>query len=198
MIPLLLMLLAPEGRPLSYWSGQPAVISASAAGENAAEARVTAVHAMRKDGALLLRLSFDRSIQEATTAPDGAPVSGRLRAVLYLDTDDDRRSGLDAGPNDLRTGADQRLELGVLSLGADPEENRPAQALITVTLAALARDGRRHTLWRADDESLPAQLSAYGEWIEVRLPAEHSPASRHPRLILSSGVHNWDGRVREP
>jgi hypothetical protein len=189
-IPLLLTLLAAE-------IGPPTVIVTGAAGEATAEARVTTIQAAREGGALLLRLTFDRSVHDASTAPDGSPMSGRLRVVLYLDTDDDRRSGFDAGPDDLRTGADQRLELGVLSLGADEEEKRPARALITVTLAALARDGRRHTLWRADDEALPAQLTIQDEWIEIRIPPEHSPVSRHPRLILTAGERSWDGRVSE-
>src|SRR5262249_49104574 len=134
---------------------------------------------------------------EALALPDGAPNPNGLRAVLYVDTDDDRKSGLEAGPDDPRTGAEQRLELGVLSLAADEEEKRPARALITAALAALTRDGRRHTLWRADDEQLPDQLSVYGESIDLRLPREHGPSARRPRLIFVSGTRSWDGRVPE-
>jgi hypothetical protein len=56
-------------------------------------------------------------------AANGAPVSGRLRAVLYVDADDNPKTGLAAGPKDPRTGADRRLEVGVIAVGADPDEN---------------------------------------------------------------------------
>src|SRR6266481_1758396 len=73
--------------------------------------------------------------------PGGLPVSGRLRAVVYVDADADRATGWDLGPDDLRTGAEYRLEVGVLALGADEEEKLPAQALVTAFLASLGRDG---------------------------------------------------------
>ena len=75
-------------------------------------------------------------------------MSGRLRATLYLDRDGERATGLAEGPADLRTGADLRLEVGVVAVGEDPEEKRAASALSPRTLVALAPDGRRKTLWR--------------------------------------------------
>src|SRR6185295_7213509 len=170
-----------------------AVEGSTAAG---VEAHVQEVHAALDKGALVVRFTFDRSVREATRLADGAPVSGRLRAMLFIDRDDDRATGFDQGPDDLRTGADLRLEIGVLALGEDAEEHRPAMAVVTATLVALGRDGRRQTLWRADDaEGGSRQVRTSGEWLEVRLPAQPAvqPAAR---LILSVGDRALDGRLR--
>src|SRR5262245_8128609 len=135
------------------------------------EARVLELHAAHDKGDLVLRFSFDRPVREALWLPDGTPVSGRLKAVVYIDTDDDRRTGTQEGPSDLRTGAERRIELGALALGEDAEEHRSAAALVSATLQSLTQDGRRRTLWRADSE-LTARVSAHGDAVELRVPAD--------------------------
>jgi hypothetical protein len=199
---LFLTVLAAGGPPLFYWGARPALIATEAGGaesrgEGAARltARVAELHAALDKGSLVLRFTFDRPVREATTLPDGAPVSGRLRATLYVDRDDDRSSGLQEGPADLRTGADLRLEIGVVAVGEDPEEEIAARALISATLASLAPDGRRKTLWRADDLGSPREVRADGEWLELRLPplAQVSP---NARLILGLDDRTLDGRLR--
>jgi hypothetical protein len=185
----------PEGRPLFYWGSRPPVIGEGKAGEREGpEAAVTEVHAALDRGALVLRVAFDRAVHEAMYLPDGSPVSGRLRAILYIDVDDDRKTGADQGPLDLRTGADRRLEIGVVSVGEDEEEKRGASATLTVTLASLSKSARRHTLWRGDDTKTPGQVSAHAEFVEVRLPPD--PAIRGgSRIILVDGDGSRDGRL---
>ncbi len=202
MLALLLMFLAAEGPPLFYWGARPAVIATLAGAEAPREegvagltARVAEVHAALDKGALVLRFTFDRPVRESTILPDGAPVSGRLRATLYLDGDDDRSTGLREGPADLRTGADLRLEVGVVAVGEDPEEKITARALLSATLAAVAPDGRRKILWRADDLGSPREVRAHGEWLELRLPAL-AQVGPNPRLILLLDDRALDGRLR--
>jgi hypothetical protein len=211
-VTLLVGLLLAEGPPLFYWGARPAVITVEAAecvgpdcskppgaspeapATDSVSARVQEVHAALDRGALVLRFTFDRSVREAKQLPDGSPVSGRLRATLYLDRDADRATGLEEGPTDLRTGADLRLEVGVITVGEDAEEGRKASALITATLAELARDGRRKTLWRGDEAANPRQVSARGDWLELRLPS--SPAvAPGARLILAQDGRALDGRL---
>ena len=154
----------------------------------------------------MLRFTFDRAAREAMRLPDGQPVSGRLRAILYVDADDDRSSGLAAGAEDLRTGADWRLEVGVIVVGEDLEERRRAAALLTATLASLDPGGRQRVVWRAGDDTDPRSLAARGEWVEVRLPSS-AKVDPGARLVLidqagaaphSSAVEEraWDGRLR--
>jgi hypothetical protein len=193
--PLALFLLAACGRPLFYWGARPAVIVAEPAAAPSEAARVTEVHAARESGAVLVRFTFDRLVREALRLPDGSPVSGRLQAVLYLDADDDRATGLDEGPVSPRTGADQRLEIGVLTLGEDAEEKRAAAAVVTAALHGVAADGRRRELWRADDAAAPRNVSAHGDWVEVRVPAPPGPVAAAVRLILAEGASAWDGRL---
>ena len=193
MLAALVFLLATEGRPLHYWGAQPPVISVAHGVDGGEAAQLTDLHAAADRGALVLRFSFDRAVRDAIQLPDGTPVSGRLSATLYLDADDNRATGIDQGPGDLRTGADFKLELGVVSVGADPDEHRPAQALVTVALFRLARDGRRHALWRTDDAASPAAVSPHGEWVEVRIPPQHLAPARM-RLILALGDGARDGR----
>ena len=193
---LLAVALLAEGPPLFYWGSRPPVIAAETPAPSGVEAQVQEIHAALDKGALVVRFTFDRSVREATHAADGAPVSGRLRAVLFVDRDADRATGVDQGPDDLRTGADLRLEIGVLAVGEDAEEHRPAMAVVTATLVGLSREGRRQTLWRADDaEGGSRQVRTSGEWLEVRLPAQPAvqPAAR---LILSVGDRALDGRLR--
>jgi hypothetical protein len=192
-LPILLALLAAEGRPLFYWGARPPVIvtgPAERAEAGGVEARVREVHAAADGDDLVLRLTFDRPVREAMYV-GGAPASGRLRAVIYLDDDDDRTTGLDEGAMDLRTGAERRLELGVLAMGADPDEKREASAVLSATLHALSREGRRRTLWRADDAASPERVSARGEWVEIRMPG----ARPRTRIVLTGGGHAWDGRL---
>lgn len=199
--------LAAEGRPLFYWGGRAPCIEVPrptpaerqrGEARPAAEARVTEVHAALDAQELVLRFTFDRPVVSATRLPDGAPVSGRLRAVLYLDRDGDRSTGWAAGEADLRRGAEGRLEIGVLALGADPDEHIEAQAVITATLHALSGRGSRRTLWRGDDEAAPGHVSARGDWLEVRLPRGAWPAAPGTRLVLAEGERMFDGRVGAP
>jgi len=184
------------GRPLFYWGARPPVIATEATPGRGAEAQVLEVHAVPDPGGLLVRLTFDRTVREATYLPGGAPVSGRLRAVLYLDVDADRGTGWESGPDDLRTGTEYRLEVGVVALGEDEDERRPAQALVTAFLASLGKDGRRKSLWRGDDESAPEQVSVRGEWVELRLPAGEPAPKAGARLVFTAGDRVWDGRLR--
>ena len=199
-VALLLGFLAAEGPPLFYWGARPAVIATWQGGRRGGRwpasppgwPRCTRPSTRVPSS---LRFTFDRPVREATNLPDGAPVSGRLRATLYVDGDDDRSTGLQEGPADLRTGADLRLEVGVVAVGEDPEEKITARALLSATLAAVAPDGRRKTLWRADDLGSPREVRAHGEWLELRLPALAQVGPK-PRLILSLDDRALDGRLR--
>ncbi len=191
----LTILLLVSGRPLFYWGARPPVIATETAPSQGVEAQVLEVHAALDEGGLVLRFTFDRSVRDATYLQGGAPVSGRLRAVLFVDADNDRATGWDLGPNDSRTGAEYRLEVGVVALGEDQDEKLPAQALVTAFVAALGRDGRRKSLWRGDDAAAPQQVSVRGEWVEVRLPPE-VVVKGGARLILTAGDRVWDGRLR--
>jgi hypothetical protein len=184
-----------EGRPLFYWGARQPLIATDAGSPEGVEAKVAEVHAARDAGTLVLRFSFDRPVREALQLSDGTPVSGRLHAILYLDTDDDRGTGLQQGPRDLRSGAEHRLELGVESIGADAEEKRAARALVSVSLYALGADGRRRAVWRADAAGAPRSVSAHGEWVELRIPEAVLALGPHPRLILAAGDQVWDGRL---
>ncbi|HET7291625.1 MAG TPA: hypothetical protein VFM88_04305, partial [Vicinamibacteria bacterium] len=101
---LALLVLAVEGRPLYYWGARPAVVTLDEPATRGVEAAVLELHAARDGGDLVLRVGFDRPVREAVRLPDGTPVSGRLKAVVYIDADDDRSTGTQEGPADLRTG----------------------------------------------------------------------------------------------
>jgi hypothetical protein len=191
-----LLLVPAPGRPLFYWGARPPLIATEAEPGQGVEAQVLEVHAALDKGDLVLRLTFDRPVHDAIYLPGGVPVSGRLRAVLYLDADADRTTGWDAGPDDLRTGAEYRLEIGVVALGADEEEKLPAQALVTAFLASLGREGRRKSLWRGDDGGAPEHIAVNGEWIELRLPPLELGVKEGARLVLAAGERVWNGRVR--
>lgn len=177
------------GKPLFYWGARPPAIHVELADgldSSGPEAAVREVHtALRDDGDLLLRLTFDRSVHEASHLPDGTPVSGRLQAILYLDTDGDRSTGLDAGAWDLRTGADRRVMVGVVSLGEDAEEGRAARALVVVALSSVSGEFYEQVLWRADDEAQPENVSWRGEWLELRLPSAYLALGKRVRLVLA-------------
>jgi hypothetical protein len=190
------MFLLTAGRPLFYWGARPPVIATETAPGRGVEAQVLEVHGALDQGALVLRFTFDRSVRDATYLPSGAPVSGRLRALLYVDADGDRATGWDLGPGDLRTGSEYRLEVGVVALGEDEDEKLPAQALITAHVASLGPDGRRKSVWRADDAAVPQEVSVRGEWVEVRLPPREVAVKAGARLVLTAGEQIWDGKLR--
>ncbi len=182
-----------EGHPLFYWGARPPIVAVDAPSEKNVEARVVEVHAAVDSGGLVLRFAFDRPVAEALYLPDGAPVSGRLRASLYVDADDDRKTGFDQGATDVRTGADRRMDIGSVSMGEDADEKRPSSVLVAATVYSLTREGRRRTLWRGDDESEPRRVSAHGEWVEVRLPSEALAPGSRVRLILVTPEGLRDG-----
>jgi hypothetical protein len=188
-------LLAAPGRPLHYWGARPAVVTAEVQRGQGLEAQVEEVGLVLDKGAVVVRLTFDRPVRDALFLKDGAPVSGRLHAAVYLDADDDRSTGLAQGPLDLRTGADFQLDIGVMALGGDADEKRPAQALVTATLFSLQGD-RRRTVWRGDDAANPQAVSAYSEWLDVRLPAGVVSPKTGARVILAAGARSWDGRYK--
>ena len=200
-LPLLIALTAAgalhEGRPLFYWGARPPLIQARHEGAGSAEARVVEVHAARDGADLLVRFTFDRPVREALHLPDGTPVSGRLRAALDLDMDDDRRTGFAGGDKDLRTGADLRLELGAITMGADPEEKRSASVMVAATLFALTPEGKRRSLWRGDDAADPRQVSAHDDVVELRLAGQAAKAGPRARLILTDEAGAWDARLAE-
>ena len=131
-------LLAPAAQgPGFAFGNRPPVIRATAPG-GGDEAAVTDVHAALDGADLVVRFTFDRPVQRAIYGADGAPVSGRLRAVLYVDADANLKTGLAAGAKDPRTGADRRLEVGVIAVGADPDENLGATANTVIGVKSLS------------------------------------------------------------
>ena len=184
-----------EGHPLFYWGARSPIVTVETGADGGTEARVVEVHAAVDSAGLVLRFTFDRPVAEALHLPDGSPVSGRLSASLYVDADDDRGTGFDQGGSDVRTGADRRIDISSVSMAEDPDEKRPASVLVAATVYALTREGRRRTLWRADDESDPKRVSAHGDWVEVRLPAEALTPGPRARLILVTPSGPRDGRV---
>jgi hypothetical protein len=194
---LLLALLAAlfaEDVPPFDWGRRLPVIVAGAPRRAGPEAAVVEVHAALEGGALRLRLTLDRPVQEVLYLPDGTPVSGRLRAALYLDADDDRKTGLDEGPRDLRTGAERRLDLEAISVQADPEEKRAGQGVVAATLRALTREGRRRVLWRGDDTGVGG-VTTVGRFVEIRIPAAHAAIAGRARLVLDAGGRTWAGQI---
>jgi hypothetical protein len=194
MLLLALPLLIGPGRPLFYWGARAAVIVAEPSAVPRLEARVSEVHAALDQGDLVLRFTFDREVTSALYGEDRAPVSGRLRVVLYVDADGDRTTGLAGAEGDLLRGADYRLEVGVVAVGKDEEENRQAEALVIATVTSLSADGHRHRIWRIDDSS--PLLSIHGEWLELRVPLDKVPARSGTRLILNLGDRAYDGRLK--
>ena len=93
----------PAAEPGFVWGNRPPVMArAGAPRPRSDEAAVVSVHAALDGGDLVVRFTFDRPVQRAIYGESGAPVSGRLRAVLYVDADDDRKTGLVAAANDPR------------------------------------------------------------------------------------------------
>jgi hypothetical protein len=189
-------LLETPGRPLYYWGPRPACILTEAAVGGGIEARVTEVHGVVDEGELVLKVTFDRRVHEALYLPSGAPVSGRIRAALYVDGDGDRATGWAAEPGDSKGGADFRVDLGVLALGADPSEGIRAEALVIASAVALTAQGRQRSLWRGDHTATPERVSIRGEAIEVRLPAEDVPVVATARVVLIAEGRAFEGRLR--
>jgi hypothetical protein len=187
-----LVALAAQGPTFSFGSRPPVIRAPAPPGGD--EAAVTDVHAALDGADLVIRFTFDRPVQRALYGKDGAPVSGRLRAVLYVDADDDAKTGLAAGAKDPRTGADRRLEVGVIAVGADPDENLGASAVVTAALSDLAGK-RRRGQWRGDTAATPRQVSSGGRWVEVRLLGERGPFRRTARLVLAGGERFLEGRL---
>lgn len=191
---LLAILLAPPAQGPGFpFGNRPPVIRAAAPG-GGDEAAVTAVHAALDGADLVVRFTFDRPVQRAMYGADGAPVSGRLRAVLYVDADANPKTGLAAGAKDARTGADRRLEVGVIAVGADPDENLGATAVVTAALSDLTGK-RRRAGWRGDTTATPRQVSTGGRWVEVRLDGERGPFKGTARLVLADGERLVEGRL---
>jgi hypothetical protein len=194
---LLLVLLVAQapGRPLFYWGARPATIATRAAAGEGNAARVTEIHGIVDEGDLVLRVSFDRAVGDALHLPSGAPVSGRLRAALYVDGDANRSTGWVAEPGDPRAGADYRIDLGVLALGADPDEGIEAQALVTVSAFALTSNGRQRVLWRTDHAASPDQVSIRGDAVEMRIPRDVVSVVLRTRLALVVGEEGFEGSL---
>jgi hypothetical protein len=192
---LVLLLTQPLGRPLFYWGARPATIVTGVAPGGGLAAQVTEVHGVVEEGELILRVSFDRPVSEALYLPSGAPVSGRLRAAVYVDGDADRNTGWSAPPGDPRAGADYRIDLGVLALGADPGEGISAQALVTVSVFALTSHGHQRGLWHTDHSASPDQVSIRGDAIEMRLPAGSVSVVPTARLALVVDERGFEGAL---
>jgi hypothetical protein len=200
----LALLVAPTllaaGRPLHYWGARPAAIvveaeEPGAAAASGVEAAVREVHTALVDGDLLLRFTFDRPIEAALYLPGRVPVSGRLRVALYFDTDNRVTTGLAAGAQDPRNGAERRLEVGVVALGEDPEEQRQATALVLATLSSVSGSFFQDVVWRTDDEASPEAVSWRGEWLELRVPGAVLELGPQTRLVLSQGGRASVGRL---
>lgn len=192
---LLLLVAQAPGRPLFYWGARPAVIVTRVPAGEGIAARVTEVHGVVDDGDLVLRVSFDRGVADTIYLPSGAPVSGRLRAALYVDGDADRSTGWAAEPGDPRAGADYRIDLGVLALGADPEEGIEAQALVTVSAFALTPEGRQRTLWQTDHLKGPGHVSIRGDAVEMRVPGDILSVVPSARIALVVDEEGFEGSL---
>lgn len=196
LLALIAALALPAAEPGFAWSNRPPVIArAGAPRPEGQEAKVVSVHAALDGPDLVVRFTFDRPVQRALYGADGAPVSGRLRAILYIDADDDRKTGLVAAANDPRAGADRRLEVGVVAVGANPEENLGASAVVTASLSDLAGK-RRRSRWRGDAAATPRQVVTGGRFVDVRLMAERGPWKRTARLVLAEDDVFLEGRLK--
>ncbi len=179
-------LLLAQGGPLFYWGDRAPTVEmprSRAAGEPAIET----VHAAREGADLLLKISYDRPLSEALQLSDGTPVSGRLRALLYLDCDAERKSGLEGREDDARVGAERLIEVGVMALGADEEEHLPARALVMVGISELLPRGERKITWQADEDTEPKVIALRGHSIELRLPSGLCLCGPRARLIVAQG-----------
>ena len=196
LLALIALAVLPAAEPGFAWGDRPPVIARPSGPRPQSDvAAVLSVHAALDGGDLVVRFNFDRPVQRAIYGESGAPVSGRLRAILYVDADDNAKTGLLAGAHDPRAGADRRLEVGVVAVGADPEENVGAQAVVTASLSDLAGK-RRRSRWRGDTGATPRQVLTGPRFVEVRLLAERGPWKRTSRLVLAQDDVFLDGRLR--
>ena len=184
------------GRPLFYWGARPATIVTHVAPGEGVAARVTEIHGVVDEGDLVLRVSFDRAVSDVLYLASGAPVSGRLRAAVYVDGDVNRSTGWVAERGDPRAGADYRIDLGVLALGADPGEGILAEALVTVSAVALTPQGRQRELWRTDHSASPGLVSIRGDAVEMRVPADAVSVVPTARLAVVVDEKGFEGSLR--
>jgi hypothetical protein len=195
LLALVAALALPAAEGFAWGNRAPVIVRAGAPRPQGEQAAVVSVHAALDGPDLVVRFTFDRPVQRALYGADGKPVSGRLRAILYVDADDDRKTGLLAEAKDPRTGADRRLEVGVVAVGADPDENVGAAAVVTASLADLAGK-RRRSRWRGDATATPRQVLTGGRWVEVRLLGERGPWKRTSRLVLAEDDVFLEGRLK--
>jgi hypothetical protein len=188
-----LALIAAEGPGFAWGNRAPVIRGEPRPAEDVAA--VVAVHAALDGTDLVVRFTFDRPVQRAIYTAEGIPVSGRLRAVLYVDSDGDRKTGLTARPDDPRTGADRRLEVGALAVGANPEENLGASAVVTASFSDI-QGSRRRARWRGDTASTPRQVATRANWVEIRVAAERGTLTPAARLVLAEGERFLEGRLR--
>ena len=193
---LLLVVLLAQGRPLFYWGSRSPVVTPGEHQGPPEIARVVEIHAALDRGDLVIRLTLDRPVRDATHLPDGAPVSGRLQARIYLDLDGDPATGQAGSSADSRTGTERLIELATLYVGEDEEQLRPAEARVIVAIDALDEAGRRSPLWSAEHVASPDRVSMRGEWVELRLPERHAPVAERSRFVYATGLEVFEGRFR--
>lgn len=179
------MLFLAQDAPLFYWGDRAPTVEMASRPASASDPAIETVHAARDGANLLLKISYDRPVSEGLYRPDGTPVSGRLRALLYLDCDSDRKSGLEGRDDDARVGAERLIELVVMALGADAEERLPARALITVGAYEVLAGGERKATWQADEDTEPRVIALHGQSVELRLPAALCLCGPRARLIVA-------------
>jgi len=86
--------------------------------------------------------------------------------------------------------------LGVDRVGADDDFfELGGDSLLAATLVSLSPEGRRRTVWRADDQAEPGRLSRHGEWVELRLPADLVQAGPGTRLVLAQAPRPLAARL---
>jgi hypothetical protein len=189
---ILALLLALQGPPFFYWGSRPAVI----VGASSAEPAVEEIHTVVVGDEVILRFTWNQPVEELLFSQEGRPVSGRLRATLYWDTDGTSLTGEDFGRDDLRSGADLRLDVGVVAIGEDPAEGREARPLVTAALYSLSRTTSQSLRWRTDSDVRPLTISRRGTWLELRIPANLLGATSETRLTLAQGGVATSGRFR--
>jgi hypothetical protein len=189
--------LLPQARPLFYWGARSPLIDAGDVESPPEVARIRTIHAALDAGDLVLRFDLDRLVREATHMPDGTPVSGRLQARLYVDTDADASTGLAGDASrDPRVGADRLILLSTFYMGEDEEEARPAQALVRIAIDSLGLDGRRATLWAQDHVGAPDRIVLHRDWLEARLPVFRAGVGEGSRFVYAVGRELREGRLR--
>jgi hypothetical protein len=187
------MLLAAEAKPLFYWGGRAPTIEMALVVRSANDPAIETVHLAREGAYLLIKISYDRPVSQALHLPDGTPVSGRLRAHLYVDCDATRTTGLTGANDDARVGSERLIELAVMALGADPEEHLSARALVTVGVYELLPGGERKSSWQVDEDTEPKAVAVHGQSVELRLPAAMCLCGPRARLVLAQAGEFGNG-----